>query len=204
MAFQRSTRRVELPTVVESPWITHQSREIYKNPWISLREDAVTRPDGKAGIYSVVSTRVATACVAITPDQQVWMCGQWRYALDQYSWEIIEGGADDNESPEDAVKRELEEEAGLKATSWTPLGAPVHLSNCISSEVAYLYMAEGLEPTPPHPDGTELLDVRLVPFWQCIEMVESGEITDALTVMALYRTMHLLAHRASSGEANGD
>lgn len=198
MAIQRSAKRVELPNVTESPWITHQTREIYQNPWVKLREDAVTRPDGKAGIYSVIDTRVATGCVAMTPDQQVWLCGQWRYPLNQYSWEIIEGGAEPNEAPLAAIGRELEEEAGLKAAEWTPLGAPVHLSNCLSSEVAYLYLAEDLSPTAAHPDGTEQLEVRLVPFWQCIEMVENGQITDGMSVIALYRTLHLLAQREAN------
>ena len=195
MAIQRTTQRVEIPTVIESPWITHQTKEIYRNPWLMLREDAVTRPDGRAGIYGVLDTRIATGCVAMTPDQQVWLCGQWRYPLNQYSWEIIEGGAEEGELPLTAIQRELQEEGGLKAEKWEELGAPVHLSNCISSEVAHLYLAEDLSPVPAHPDGTEQLDVRLVPLWQCIEMVEGGLITDAMSVIAIYRTLHLVALR---------
>ncbi|HEY2155391.1 MAG TPA: DNA mismatch repair protein MutT, partial [Isosphaeraceae bacterium] len=75
-----------------NPWTTLGSRAIYENPWISVREDRVIRPDGKEGIYGVVHFR--TRAIGVLPvDEQgrVWIVGQYRYTLGRYSWEIPEG-----------------------------------------------------------------------------------------------------------------
>jgi 8-oxo-dGTP pyrophosphatase MutT (NUDIX family) len=84
---------------------------------------------------------LATGVVAITPDQEIYLVGQYRYAMEEYSWEIIEGGVDDGEEPVAAARRELKEEAGIVAARFEPFGEEVHLSNCHSSERAFLYIA---------------------------------------------------------------
>jgi 8-oxo-dGTP pyrophosphatase MutT (NUDIX family) len=178
-----------------NPWKRLSSREIYRNPWMALREDRVIRPDGQEGIYGVVETRIATAVVALTPEQHVYLVGQYRYTVDAYSWEVIEGGADLGEDPLDTARRELREEAGLIASDWTRLGPEVHLSNCISSEIGYCYLAEGLSDTDSEPDGTELLEVRRMPFREALAMAGSGEIKDAMSIIALYRADRYLRTR---------
>ena len=171
----------------ENPWKLVSSKVIYTNPWLTLREDQVIRPDGKPGIYGVVETRIATGVIALTPDLEVYLVGQYRYPTNQYSWEIIEGGTDEGENPLDAIKRELREEAGLIASSWSELGPDLHLSNCISSEVAKLYIAWELTETDAEPEGTEVLKVRKLPYKECLELVKRGEITDAMSVIAILR-----------------
>lgn len=178
-----------------NPWKRLSSREIYRNPWMALREDRVIRPDGKEGIYGVVETRIATAVVALTPEHHVYLVGQYRYTVDAYSWEVIEGGADPGEAPLEAARRELREEAGLVASKWTRLGPEIHLSNCISSEIGYCYLAEELSETQAEPDGTELLEVRRIPFREALEMAEAGEIKDAMSLIALYRADRCLQTR---------
>jgi hypothetical protein len=86
----------------------------------------------------------------------------------------------------------LQEEAGLKADTWAQLGGKVYLSNCFSAEVAYLYIARGLHAVPRLPEVTEILEVRCVPFEEAVRMVDSGEITDAMTVIALARAEKLI------------
>ncbi len=169
----------------ENPWTTLSSQEVYANPWMSVREDQVIRPDGNPGIYGVVSTRLAAGVVALTADRDVVLIGQYRYPTEQYSWEIIAGGGPIEDSPREIASRELREEAGLVAASYRQLGGPIQVSNCISSEIAHLYLATDLTETARDPDPTEVLEVRTVPFQQAIEMVETGGVTDALTVMAL-------------------
>ncbi len=178
-----------------NPWTTRSSRVVYENPWMTVREDDVVRPDGHDGIYGVITTRVATGVVALDDDDRVVLVGQWRYPLERYSWEIVEGGTDDGESPEDAVARELREEAGLVAAHWEPLGGPVHLSNCLSAEEARLYLARGLTEVGADPDGTEQLQRRWVGIDEAIALVEDGTITDAMSVIALLR----LARSRQSG-----
>ena len=170
-----------------NPWKRISSREIYSNPWITVREDQVIRPDGKEGIYGVVDTRIAVGVVALTPEHDIYLVGQWRYPLDIYSWEIVEGGTDPGEEPLETAKRELVEEAGLIAESWAPLGPKVHLSNCFTSEEAVFFLAKDLHETEASPDGTEELVIKKTPFQEALNMVETGEISDAMTVIALER-----------------
>jgi hypothetical protein len=76
---------------VQNPWKKLSSKTVYRNPWITVREDQVITPGGHPGIYGVVETRVATGVVALTDDQHIFLVGQYRYPLDVYSWEIPEG-----------------------------------------------------------------------------------------------------------------
>lgn len=176
----------------KSPWKTLSSKVVYKNPWITVREDSVIRPDGQPGIYGVVETRIATGVVAITPENEVYLVGQFRYTTNEYSWEIIEGGTDADESPLEAAKRELEEEAGLLAEKWHPLGGEVHLTNCHSSEIGLLYLAQHLAHTAKKPDGTELLETKKVPLADCLQMIASGEIKDAMSIIGITRAAEAL------------
>lgn len=170
-----------------NPWKTLGSRVVYENPWISVREDDVIRPDGEPGIYGVVDTRIATGVVALTDDEQVYLVGQYRYTTDCYSWEIPEGGTDGDELPLAAAQRELREEAGVEAEHWEQLGGEIHLSNCISSEIGFVYLARGLTVGESAPDGTEELAVRAVPFAEALAMVDDGTITDGISIIALLR-----------------
>lgn len=176
-----------------NPWKRLSSRLIYENPWISVREDAVIRPDGKEGIYGVVDTRIATGVVPMTEDNCVVLVGQYRYPIDQYSWEIPEGGTEGDELPLECIKRELQEEAGYTSESWVQLGEEFHLSNCFSSEVGYVFLARDLKPVPVSPDGTEVLQVKKVPFEDCIDMVYSGKIKDSVSIIGILRAQQYIA-----------
>ncbi len=173
--------------MVNNPWKKISSREVYRNPWISLREDQVINPSGNPGIYSVIEARIATGVVAIDSEDNVILVGQYRYPTEMYSWEIPEGGGEDGESPLDAAKRELLEETGVAAAQWQPLGAEVHLSNCYSSERAYLFLATGLTFGAQNTEETEKIAVKKVPFDEVLKMVDSGEIKDGLSIIAILR-----------------
>lgn len=177
---------------VENPWTRQKRTKIYQNPWITLYEDAVLRPDGQPGIYSVIETRIATGVVALTEDLKVYLVGQYRYPTDMYSWEIVEGGTDDGESALAAAQRELREEAGLVAEEWQQLGGEIHLSNCISSERGVLYLARGLREVGSQPDGTEVLALKTVTLDDCFSMLDRGEFVDSLSIIALHRIDRML------------
>jgi len=172
---------------VKNPWTTLATRVVYTNPWITVREDKVLRPNGSPGIYGVVETRLATGVLALTPGEDCYLVGQYRYTMHEYSWELIEGGSDPGEDALAAAQRELREEAGLTARDWQPLGGEIHLSNCHSSERGYLFVARDLEEVAATPDETEDLQLRRVPFREALAMVDRGEIRDSISIMGILR-----------------
>lgn len=169
----------------ENPWRAVATRPVYENPWIRVRQDDVIRPDGLPGIYGVVEFKNrAVGVLPVEDDGSVWLVGQHRYPLNAYSWEIPEGGCPAEESPEQAVLRELKEETGMTCDR-LELVARCHLSNSVSDEEAFLYRASGLVHGPSEPEGSEQLEVRRVPWAEAWRMVREGEITDAMSVVAI-------------------
>ncbi|HKX27079.1 MAG TPA: NUDIX hydrolase [Blastocatellia bacterium] len=170
-----------------NPWRTVESRQVYDNPWIRVRQDEVIRPDGEDGIYGVVHFKNrAIGVLPIDEEGYTYLVGQYRYPLNRYSWEIPEGGGPEDEEPLESARRELREETGLEARHWELLGH-AHLSNSVTDEEALYYLATGLVQLDAQPEGTERLELMRVPFAEALRMVLAGEITDALSVLAIMR-----------------
>jgi 8-oxo-dGTP pyrophosphatase MutT (NUDIX family) len=175
------------PDQSPNPWITHSAEEKYANRWIRISHREVTNPSGNPGIYGVVHfNNIAIGVVPIDEQGNTWLVGQYRYTLGQYHWEIPEGGCPIGEDPLLAAQRELQEETGLRAGSWTPL-LEAHLSNSVTDEYCLCYVARDLQPGPSEPEDTELLMVRKLPLSEAVEMALNGSITDAVSVMALLK-----------------
>src|SRR5262245_38952465 len=163
-----------------NPWKTLDTRVVYDNPWIRVREDQVIRPDGNPGIYGVVQYKnIAIGILPIDDQGFTYLVGQYRYTLDQYSWEIPEGGCREGEEPIEAAKRDLLEEAGLVGDRWQALGK-LHTSNSVTDEWGIYYLATGLTRGEAQPEGTEMLELMRVPCDEALRMVTNGEITDSL------------------------
>ena len=176
--------RASSATDTGNPWRTLSSREVYANAWIGVREDQVIRADGGPGLYGVVHFKNIAVGVLAVEDRDIYLVGQYRYPLGLYSWEIPEGGCAEGEDPLAAAQRELEEETGLRARRWQRAGA-AHLSNSVSDEYAQWFIATELTQGEQRPDGTERLAIRRVPFQEALRMALAGEITDALSLLAI-------------------
>jgi 8-oxo-dGTP pyrophosphatase MutT (NUDIX family) len=172
-------------------WKQLDSRTVYDNPWMEVREDRVINPGGGENNYGYVHFK--TRAIAILPlddDGNTWLVGQQRYTLGEYSWELPMGGAPLDELPLDAAKRELREETGLTATRWSEV-MRLHTSNSITDELGIVYVAAGLTEGEPEFEETEDLEVRKLPLEDAVQLVNDGEITDAISVAAILRVAAL-------------
>ena len=170
-----------------NPWTTHAITTVYDNPWIAVTHREVTTPGGHPGIYGMVHFKnLAIGIVPLDEEQHIWLVGQFRYPLNQYSWEIPEGGCPLGTAPLDSAKRELREETGMEAREWTKI-LDMHLSNSVSDEAAVVYLAQGLSFGEPEPEETESLQLRRVSLETALNMIDSGEITDSISVAALLK-----------------
>lgn len=165
-------------------WQTDDSRLVYENPWISVREDAVTGPAGKA-VYGVVTMRhPAVFVVAVDEKDRVCLVTLERYTTGR-SVEVPAGGSD-GEEPLVAAQRELLEETGLRAARWSPIGF-MNALNGIAVAPEHVFLAQGLSRSPDGSaqDEEGIEEVRWVPFDEVLRMVADGRITDGETVAAL-------------------
>ena len=150
-------------------------------------EHDVLNPKGNPGIYGVMHAQhLATGVVPIDDEGCITLVGQYRFPLGQYSWEIPEGGGKKGVDPLVSVQRELLEETGQTARHWLPI-LTLHLSNSITDETAYCYLAWGLEHGEAEPEETEELQLRRVPFAEAYAMAMRGDITDAIAVASLLK-----------------
>lgn len=168
-------------------WQTHHVRRVYENRWIEVDEHRVTTPANTPGIYGVVSFRsLALGVVPVHQDGTTTLVGQYRYPLDAYSWEIPEGGGDKRVAPRESAERELAEETGLRAAAWHEL-MRLHTSNCVTDELAVIFVAWDVTQGVAAPEETEELSLRQVHLTEAVELAVRGEITDAMSVAALLR-----------------
>lgn len=171
----------------KNPWKTLETKRIYQNEWIELREDQVINPAGNNGIYGVVSFKsYAIGIVPIDYELNIYLVGQYRYPLNSYSWEIPMGGGLKSDTPLAAAKRELEEETGLKASKWEEI-MKIHTSNSVTDEEGYIFIATNLTQGNAMPEETEQLKVKKMPLAQAYKMVMNSEITDAISIAGILK-----------------
>lgn len=175
-----------------NPWTVLGQKEIYNNTWIRVTEYDVLNPSGGKGIYGKVHfINLAIGIIPLDEDLNIYLVGQYRFTLNQYSWEIPEGGGPIGIDILESAKRELKEETGLVAQEWTKL-IDLHLSNSVSDEVGALFLARELKQEEAMPEETEQLVVKKVPFSKAYQMVQDGIITDSLAVAAILKVKILL------------
>lgn len=174
------------------PWKIISSEEQYNNPWINVTEHQVINPGGGNGIYGEIHFKnIAIGVIPLDEDYNTWIVGQYRFPLQAYSWEIIEGGGKIGVDPIKSAQRELAEEAGIVAKEYH-LIQEMHLSNSVSDEYGLVYIAKGLSFQSAAPEIEEELVIKKIPFQQLFDMVMNGEMTDSLTVAGVLKLKILI------------
>ena len=144
------------------------------------------RPDGEKGIYGVVEFPLGIGVLPITADGKVILLKQYRYTLKSDSWEVVNGTVDAGEGRTITARRELEEEAGLKAKSLKYMGS-FWPSAGITDEVEDLFLATGLSQVKSKPEGTESFQRKTFTYKKALEMIEKGLIKESCTVILLLK-----------------
>jgi 8-oxo-dGTP pyrophosphatase MutT (NUDIX family) len=164
---------------------TTGSREVYRNPWIRVREDAVERADGSAGVYSVVE-KPDFALVLPYERNGYWLVEQFRYPVGRRAWEFPQGTwtAGSDGSAEELARAELAEETGLRAGSLHHLGH-LDLAPGLSTQEFDVWLATDLTQGPTAREASEV-DMRsaFVSEAELRAMVRDGRFTDGPSLAA--------------------
>lgn len=176
----------------KNPWKTLTVEERYDNPWIKITHREVLNPAGGPGIYGLVHFKnTAIGILPLDKDYNTWIVGQYRYTLEEYSWEIPEGGGPLGSDVLDSAKRELLEETGITADKWTQI-LELNTSNSVTDEYGVSYVAQGLTFGESEPEDTEELIVNKIPFTELYQMVMDGKIKDALSMVTIFKAKALI------------
>lgn len=152
---------------------------------LTVKRDQVRLPNGHQSQREYVTHPGAVVIVPILPNGNVILERQFRYPLHQVFIELPAGKIDAGEEILITGQRELLEETGYSASDWIKLG---HQHPCIgySNEIIHIYLARNLSLGAHQRDEDESLEVFEAPFSDCIKMIQTGEITDGKTIVALF------------------
>ena len=163
---------------------TLETREVYRNQWLRLREDKILRSNGKGGIYSVVDK---DDCAVILPiqDGNVWLVEQFRYTIQERAMELPQGGWEmEIEDPEKLARGELKEETGLHAAGMVYLGF-LWIAYGFCRQKQHVFLATGLTMHERDPDEEEHdIVIHTKPVEEFEQMMLDGRIRDGCTVAA--------------------
>jgi 8-oxo-dGTP pyrophosphatase MutT (NUDIX family) len=176
---------VSLPENKPAPSIvTLSSREVYRNRWMSVREDEVLRSNGQKGIYGVVDKPLSAIILPIDGDR-IWLVEQFRYTIQERTLEFPQGSwSEMSPEAEDLARGELREETGLEAAQMTCLGS-LWVAYGFLLQKQYVYLATGLTQAEKDPDPEEYdLALRSCSIAEFEQMILDGVIQDQCTVAA--------------------
>lgn len=169
------------------PFVIKSSVEKYKNPWITVTEDQVIRPDGKPGIFGVVRMKAGVSVLPMDEDGYVYMTEEFHYAVGNKCIEAVSGGIDSNEDPMEAAKRELKEELGIEAQEWIDLGEVNPFTTVVESPVE-IFLARKLKFGKDDQEATENIKLVKIKFEEVVKMVMEGDITHGSSCVLILKS----------------
>jgi ADP-ribose pyrophosphatase len=164
----------------------HDVTGLYRGRYFEFVTEDVTLPNGRRTEMAMVRHPGSVAIVPVLDDGRILVEHQYRHCVRAYLWEIPAGTLEPGENPAACARRELEEETGHAAAEIVPLGR-THILPAYSDELIHLFLARGLAPTAARLDPDEIIRTRAFEMDELLGMIATGEITDALTILALHR-----------------
>ena len=146
---------------------------IFEGRVIRLTRERVELPNGSIADLEIVHHPGGAAVVAIDDSNRVCLLRQFRHAARGWVWELPAGKIDNREPPLETARRELEEEAGMRAAQWRSLGESLS-SPGVFTEVVHLFLATGLHATEHRPEEHEVFEVHWLPLAQALEMASAS------------------------------
>lgn len=159
---------------------------VHQGRVVDLGIEEAELPNGRTATLEVIRHPGGAAVAAVDAEGRVCLVRQWRHAAGGWIWELPAGKLDLGEDPKETARRELEEEAGLRAGDWEDLGS-IWSTPGFCDEVIYLYLARDLVTVPTRHETHEVIEVHWVPFADALAQARTGEIRDAKTVVGLFR-----------------
>ncbi len=168
---------------------------IYKNPWITVREDRVIRPGGRKGIFGIVETNGGASIVAIDQKGYCYLTKEYGYAVGKSTIGVIGGGIEKGEKPLEGAKRELLEETGLQSNKWHHLGR-INYFDTLFRTPEHLFLALDVRRTAkPTNEESKFIKVIRIKFRKAVRMAFTSEIYRAESIAAIFRAEHFLREK---------
>ena len=185
----------------QSEAVTDKGRgTIFQGKVVDVGVERVRLPNGREVDLEVIRHPGGAAAVAVDDRQRVCLLRQYRHVAGGWLWELPAGKLDPGERPAATAERELAEEAGVLAASWDSLGRMLS-SPGVFTEIIYLYLARGLSEVDLGHEADEVIEVHWLPLVDALAWCADGTITDAKTLIGLYRADALL--RTATAELHG-
>lgn len=179
---------------MRGPFRVLHTQTVYKNPWISVREDRVIRPDGKKGIFGITSVIPGITVVPIDKKGFCYLGREYAYAHHKVLLQLPAGGIDKGETPIRAAKRELLEEMGLTARKWKYLGTVAYYTTVFYTR-EYLFLARGVAKVKePSAEEKRLIAPVRIPFKEALRLAAENKIQPAESIAAIFRADYYLTH----------
>jgi 8-oxo-dGTP pyrophosphatase MutT (NUDIX family) len=167
------------------PYARLHSTELYRNRWLSVEAHEIVHPNGRPGEHLLVVTPKASA-VVVEDGGDLVFSHQPRFGARSWVIEIVKGGQEAGESALHCARRELREELGLTARTWSELGVLYEIPSIVSEPVA-IFLARDVEASSQALEGVESIEAVRLPLSRAFSAATGGEISDAVTVAALFR-----------------
>jgi ADP-ribose pyrophosphatase len=158
----------------------------YSGKIIDVYLETVKLPNGRITELEIVRHPGGAAAVALDARGRVCLLRQYRHVAGGWLWELPAGKIDSEEDPLLTARRELEEEAGIRAGRWDSLGDLLS-SPGVFTEVVHLYLARDLALVEPATAEDEVIEVHWLPFTEALSWAYAGEVRDAKTIIGLLR-----------------